>query len=83
MRCLLRRLTRTKAGSAFRDTVVEADTLTIGRATNQQIFLPDLRVALEHAVLHALPDGRFSIKSKTVAGLHVNGHLVQAQIVKP
>lgn len=83
MRFLIRRITRTKAGKAYRDSVVEADALTIGRATNQHVFLSDLRVQLEHAILYALPDGRYSIKSKAAAGLQVNGRLTQADIVRP
>lgn len=82
MRCLIRRITkRARAGEAFRDQSIETDTLTIGRGTNQHVFLSDLHVALEHAVLRALGGGRFSLNAKTAAGVQVNGRLTQAAVV--
>ncbi|MGD8690669.1 MAG: cytochrome c3 family protein, partial [Gammaproteobacteria bacterium] len=84
MRCFIRRILRRKGtGSSHKDTSVEVEALTVGRATDQHIFLSDLNVSLTHAVLKSLPDGRMTVQSKTLAGVRINGNSVQAGIIGP
>lgn len=83
MRCLIRRITRkTAAGDAYQDVVVETDALTIGRATNQHVFLSDLHVALQHAVIRPLMERHFSLQARSAIGVLVNGKLVQQTVIK-
>jgi len=50
MRWLIRRVTRKGKGSvAYEEDIHYGDVLTVGRGADQAIFVPDLRVALEHA----------------------------------
>ena len=50
MRWLIRRvLKKGKGAVSYEEDVHYGDVLTIGRAADQAIFLPDLRVALNHA----------------------------------
>jgi len=82
MHCLIRRITRkSKTGVSHSDSVVDADSISIGRATDQDVFLPDLHVALRHAVLSSLSSGRFAVKAKTPSGVQINGRTVQAGTV--
>ena len=84
MRCLIRTLTRKgKGGVAHEDRSWEGSVLSIGRATDQAIFLSDLRVALNHAVIRELPGGKFRIESLIGAGVRINGSLEQSAIVSP
>lgn len=84
MRCLIRSLTRKgKGGVAHEDRSWEGSVLTIGRATDQAIFLSDLRVALNHAVIRELPGSKFRVESLIGAGVRVNGSLEQSAMVKP
>ena len=54
MRWLIRRVTRKGKGSvAYEEDIHYGDTLTVGRGSDQAIFVPDLKVALEHARLFA------------------------------
>ena len=79
MRCLIRYLTRqSKSGIVYQDKTFSGKTLTIGRAVDQAVFLADLRVALRHAVITDLLDGRFLLQSKSPSGVRVNDRLLQS-----
>lgn len=82
MRWLIHRITRKGKGSvASEEQVHDGDVLTIGRATDQAICLSDLRVALIHARVSAIGRGQYRVESLIVAGIRVNGEIVQAATV--
>ena len=84
MRWLIQRVTRKGKGSVAREeSVHDGDVLTIGRATDQAICLPDLRVALAHARVSALGRGQYRVESLIVAGVRVDGEITQATNVGP
>ncbi len=73
MRVLIRFLSHPSAGAIEqKDRRFEGEALTLGRATDQVLFIKDRRVALEHAriVLHL---GRPVIRSAVAGGVVVNG----------
>lgn len=83
MRCLIRRITRKSgAGVGHTDHELDADTLSIGRATDQDLFLSDLHIALRHAVLRPASDDTFALQARTPSGVQINGRTVQAGVVK-
>lgn len=83
MRCLIRRITRkSKSGVGHTVDEVEADALTIGRATDQHVFLSDIHVALRHAVIRPVSDGRFAVQARTPSGVRINRRTVQTGILK-
>jgi hypothetical protein len=73
MRWLIRRvLKKGKGAVSYEEDVHYGDVLTIGRAADQAIFLPDLRVALNHARVTQLSSGQYKIESLILAGIRVN-----------
>lgn len=83
MHCLLRRITRkSRSGVGHADETVDATSLTIGRATDQHLFLPDVHVALRHAVIRQTSGERFSVQARTPSGVQINGRTVQTGIVR-
>ena len=84
MHCLIRRITRkSRSGVGHAEETVEAGTVSLGRATDQHVFLPDLHVALHHAVIRATANGRFSVQARTPSGVQINGRTVQTGTVRP
>src|SRR5690242_17975770 len=84
MRCLIRRVLRkSSAGQVHQESVCETETLTLGRATGQQVFLPDMQVALQHAVIKPLGKERFSLQAVGNNQMKVNRRIVQSATVKP
>ncbi len=76
MRWLVRTITRKRKGaSAHTDTTFVKEMLTIGRGTGQDVFLADMRVALEHARIIPLKSGRFRVESLIASGVRVDGKL--------
>jgi predicted CXXCH cytochrome family protein len=83
MRCLIRRVTRkSKAGTGHTSREIDSEVLSIGRATDQDVFLSDLHVALHHAVLRPASDDGFALQARTPSGIQINGRTVQAGVVK-
>ena len=81
MRWLLRTITRrNKGATAHWDEGYRGDALTIGRGTDQALFLSDLRVALEHAKVTQLRGGRYRVTSMLGAGVKVDGKTQQTAI---
>jgi hypothetical protein len=77
MRWLIRRvLKKSKGAISYEEDVHYGDVLTIGRAADQAIFLPDLRVALNHARITLLANGQYKIESLILAGIRVDGQIV-------
>ena len=73
MRCLIRNITRKRSGITHEDKPFSGDHITIGRAAANQIFLSDLRVALNHARVSQTPDGKFQIQALALSGIRING----------
>ena len=64
-----------------RDRLVEGDGLTIGRAGENDIHLPDLAVEPQHATIASASDGRLTVQSVGTRGFDVDGkHVHQAGI---
>jgi len=73
MKWFIRRVIKKGKGSLqFEEEIHFGETLTIGRAANQAIFINDLRAALEHARVIALGNGRYRIESLVAAGLRID-----------
>lgn len=81
MKWFIRRVIKKGKGSvSYEEEIHFGETLTIGRAANQAIFVNDLRAALEHALVVALGDGRFRVESLVAAGLRIDGNFEQTAI---
>lgn len=84
MRWLIRRvLKKGKSSISYEDDTHFGEVLTIGRASDQAIFLPDLRAALNHASVTATGNGQYRVESLIVAGIRVNGEITYAITVGP
>jgi pSer/pThr/pTyr-binding forkhead associated (FHA) protein len=82
MLCLISTISRHgKTGAVYHDRIVNVDVLSLGRAVDQHVFLPDLRVALQHATISDLGRGRFGIEAKSASGIRVNERLVQESLL--
>ena len=76
MRWLIRRvLKKGKSSISYEDDTHYGEILTIGRASDQAIFLPDLRAALNHASVTAIGNGKYRVESLIIAGIRVNGEI--------
>lgn len=74
MKWFIRRVIKKGKGSLqYEEEIHFGETLTVGRAANQAIFINDLRAALEHARVIALGGGRYRIESLVAAGLRIDG----------
>jgi predicted CXXCH cytochrome family protein len=75
-------VTRAAGGSLERrDVDTTRDVISIGRATDQTIYLADRRVALNHATITAQPDGRCRIESLAFGGVSINGKIRRAAVL--
>ena len=82
LRWLIRRvLKKGKGAVSYEEDVHYGDVLTIGRAADQAIFLPDLRAALNHARVTLLSSGQYKVESLIIAGIRVNGDITYATTV--
>lgn len=76
MRWLIRRVLKKGKGTiSYEEDVHYGDVLTIGRAADQAIFLPNMRVALNHARVTLLSGAQYKIESLILAGIRVNGEI--------
>lgn len=84
MRWLIRRVLKKGKGSvSYEEDIHFGEVLSIGRASDQAIFLPDLRAALNHARVSALGNGRYKVESLILAGIRVNGQITYSTTVGP
>lgn len=84
MRWQIRRvLKKGKGAVSYEEDVHYGDVLTIGRAADQAIFLPDLRAALNHARVTLIAPGQYKIESLILAGIRVNDQIVYATTGAP
>ncbi len=82
MRWLIRRVTRKGKGAvSYEEDIHYGDVLTIGRGSDQAIFIPDMRVALDHAKVTALGGGQYRVESLILAGIRVNSEIVHSATV--
>ncbi|HNR92491.1 MAG TPA: cytochrome c3 family protein [Dokdonella sp.] len=82
MRWLIRRvLKKGKSSVSYEEDIHYGEVLTIGRAADQAIFLPDLRAALNHARVTSLGGGQYRVESLIVAGIRVDGQITYATTV--
>ncbi len=80
---IIRVVKKGRGALEYQDDQHYGDTLTIGRGTSQAIYVPDLRVALEHVKVSALAGGsQYRIESLIAAGVRVNGLRVQNAIAR-
>ena len=81
MKWFIRRIVKKGKGSVqYEEEIHFGETLTIGRAANQAIFINDLRAALEHARVIALGGGRYRVESLVAAGRRMDGRFEQNAI---
>ncbi len=74
MAFLIRQVSRTADGREIvRDRRVDADTVTIGRAADNPIALPDLSVSLYHARIHREDDQRIAVTATGTLGFDIDG----------
>ncbi len=64
------------------EKLVQKQSITIGRATDQDIFLSDLGVAYRHARINFSTSGQIGIASLSQSGLYVNGKFSQSGSLK-
>ncbi len=84
MRILLRYLShKTKTSDTRQDIPLQGPKLRIGRGTDQEIHLANLRIALAHAELIEGPDGKIRLQALVATGFHYNGMVVQAAALSP
>ncbi len=82
MRWLIRRvLKKGKNSLSYEEDIHYGEILTIGRAADQAIFLPDLRAALNHARVTSIGNGQYRVESLIIAGIRVNGKITYSVTV--
>lgn len=82
MRILVRYLShKTRASDTRQDVPLVGAKLRIGRGTDQEIHLANLRVALAHAELIEGQDGKIRLQAMTATGFQYNGTIVQAAVI--
>jgi hypothetical protein len=64
------------------EKVVDKQSISIGRATDQDIFLADSGVSYNHARINLLPDGTVSVSSVSRIGFYIEGKLVQNCLIR-
>ncbi|MCX7628286.1 MAG: FHA domain-containing protein [Methylophilaceae bacterium] len=78
IRCALVHISRNKRGQAIRqEQLIEADILSIGRAAECRIHLPDHRVSLHHASIRHSDDGRLYVEGENTP-LSIDGTFEQS-----
>ena len=70
MNTRIRHISHRRNGVSVQDEqIIDKHFVTVGRATNQDIFLPDMGVAYHHARISLSSDGQVSISSQNSAGV--------------
>ena len=84
MRILVRYVShKSKLNATLQEVPLQGARLKIGRGTDQDIHLANLRVALAHAELVEGRNGQIRLQSHLAAGFHYNGAVVQAAMLAP
>jgi predicted CXXCH cytochrome family protein len=80
MRCLIRNVVRrTQTGTIYDDKSYEGFLLSLGRGTDQDVLLSDIRVALAHAQIAETRSGEYVFQAKTLSGIVINDQPVQTK----
>ena len=64
------------------EKLIDNQSISIGRATDQDIFLADSGVSYNHARINLLPDGTISVSSISRIGFYIEGNLVQNCLIR-
>lgn len=64
------------------EKTIAKQSIEIGRATDQDIFLADSGVSYHHARINLLPDGTVSVSSVSKLGFYIEGKLVQNCLIQ-
>lgn len=84
MAFLIRTIDFTAAGrEIIRDRVVEQASLTIGRAAECDIHLPDLAVEQRHVQIDAKADGMLGVSALGTLGFAIDGRIVTSGTIDP
>jgi hypothetical protein len=83
MQTRIRHIAHKRKGTVVQNEhVLNKQTISIGRATDQDIFLSDLGVAYKHARLTLSPGGQIGVSSLSTAGFYLDGRFVQSGSLK-
>ena len=83
MKARIRHIARKRKGVVTEsERIVDKQSISIGRATDQDIFLADSGVSFNHARINLLPDGTVSVSSVSRLGFYIEGNLVQNCLVR-
>jgi hypothetical protein len=81
---LIRTIDFTAAGrEIIRDRVVEEPGLTVGRAAENAIHLPDLAVEQQHLRIDTLADGTLAVTALGTLGFGLDGRVVTEGVIDP
>jgi hypothetical protein len=81
---LIRTIDFTAAGREIvRDRVVDQASLTIGRAAENDIHLPDLAVEQQHVRIDSLADGTLAVTALGTLGFGLDGRSVTEGVIDP
>jgi hypothetical protein len=84
MTFLIRTIDFTAAGrEIIRDRVVDQTSLTIGRAAENDIHLPDLAVEQRHVRIDLAPDGNLAVTALGTLGFGLDGRVVSVGAIDP
>lgn len=83
MKALIRTWTRQGGERSAQDRIVEAERLHIGRGTDQELQIPDLRVGLTHAeIISDSRRERFTVQTRNTPTLWVNEEPAQRRVLE-
>ena len=78
MRVHIDSIKRRKKGGVVRKTAeFNGDIVTIGRGTDQVVFIPELRAAYDHAEIYQASEGEILVRSQALSGIKLNGASIQ------
>lgn len=84
MAFLIRTIDFTAAGrEIIRDRVVDQPSLTVGRAAECDIHLPDLAVEQQHVAIAGQPDGTLAVTALGTLGFALDGRVVSEGSIDP
>ena len=81
MKLTLRRIRHVKGATSHKDEILSGETLSLGRGSDQNIFLQNNRVALEHAVLSHDASAGISLKAIGSNKFKYNGQTTNSAIL--
>jgi len=84
MAFLIRTIDFTAAGrEIIRDRAIEKTSLSIGRAAENDIHLPDLAVEQRHVGIDLRPDGSLAVAALGTLGFALDGRIVTEGVIDP